>query len=89
MSDQQPATKQDVQESETRLTTTIREVETNLLRAFHGYAERVDLRLRRLETAEAFSAERVAALEAGGLWADLQRRIIELERRLPPSTAQH
>jgi hypothetical protein len=85
MSDQQPATKQDLAD----LVATLRDVETNLLRAFHSYAERADLRLRTLETTDSFTVKRLADLEAGGLWADLQRRIIELERRLPPDTAQH
>jgi hypothetical protein len=97
MSDQQPATKADLTQAidaletrlESRLTAAMREIETNLLRAFHSYAERADLRLRTLETTESFTVKRIADLEAGGLWADLQRRIIELERRLPPNTPQH
>jgi hypothetical protein len=85
MSDQQPATKQDLAD----LVATLRDVETNLLRAFPSCAERADLRLRTLETTESFTVKRIADLEAGGLWADLQRRVIELERRLPPNTPQH
>lgn len=105
MSDQQPASRQDLAELESRILAAIREtldgrldaveqrlksdtrqvahdVETRILSAIHDYAERGELRLHRLETAEASTAERVARLEAGGLWADLQRRLLELERRV-------
>jgi hypothetical protein len=67
----------------------MREIEINLLRAFHAYAEPADLCLRTLETTDSFTVKRIADLETGGLWADLQRRVIELERRLPPNTPQH
>jgi len=65
------------------------DTETRILTAIHGYAERAELRLHRLETAEASTTERVRQLEAGALWADLQRRIVELEKRLPPGPPQH
>ena len=86
MSEQQPVTKADLLEAlrvlEARISERIHDTETRLLTAFHGYAERVDLRLRRVETAEASSAERIASLEASGLWAQLELRIIELEKRV-------
>ena len=41
----------------------MQDLETKLLTAFHGYGERTDLRLKRIETAEATTAGRVASLD--------------------------
>jgi hypothetical protein len=86
MNDQQPVTKAELLEAlrglEERISQRMHDTETRLLTAIHGYAERGDLRLRRLEAAESSSAERIAHLEAGGLWAQLELRIVELERRV-------
>jgi len=66
MSEQQPVTKTELLEAlgglrsglhdelralEERVSERIHDTETRLLTAFHGCAERVDLRLRRVETA--------------------------------------
>jgi len=90
MNDPQPVTKAELSESlrgleerlAVRISEQLHETETRLLTAIHGYTARGDLRLRRLEAAESSSAERIALLEAGGLWAQLELRIIELERRI-------
>jgi hypothetical protein len=77
MSDQQPATKADLAELETRivdrLTELIRDTETRLLKAFHAYAEGQSSRLRELEFGRERTLERLAAAES---------RILELERRV-------
>ena len=74
---------------EERIAERIHDTETRLLGAINGYTERGDLRLRRLETAESSSAERIARLEAGGLWALLELRIIELEKRIGKQPGDH
>lgn len=71
----QPATKQDLRGLKEELTAAFREAihetETRLLRAFHAFAERNELRFKRLESAEFTSAERLARLE---------ERIFEIEK---------
>jgi hypothetical protein len=57
-------------------------LETKLLTEFHGYGERTNLRLRRVETAEATTAGRVASLEDEGRFTALELRVIETEKRL-------
>lgn len=57
-------------------------LETKLLGAFHGYSERTDQRLKRVETAEATTAVRVASLEAEDRFTALELRVIATERRL-------
>jgi hypothetical protein len=57
-------------------------LETKLLTEFHAYGERIDLRLRRVETAEATTAGRVASLEDEGRFTALELRVIETEKRL-------
>lgn len=57
-------------------------LETRLLTEFHAYGERTDLRFRRIETAEAITAGRVASLEAEGRFTALELRVIETEKRL-------
>ena len=58
------------------------DLETKLLTAFHGYGERTDLRLKRVETAESTTAGRVASLEDEGRITALELRVIETEKRL-------
>lgn len=62
---------------EARLVEAMRDIETHLLKAFHGFAEASERRLHRVETAEADSNQRLAALE---------KRVLDLELRstLPP-----
>jgi hypothetical protein len=83
MNDQQPVTKAELLEAlrglEDRGSTTRR---PRSLAQSTAAPETGDLRLRRLETAEICDAERIARLEAGGLWAPLELRIIELEKRI-------
>ncbi len=78
----QPATRQDLHDLEQRLLDQVREAihdsETRLLRAFHGYTEGNELRMKRLEGAEFTSAERLAKLE---------ERMFDLEKRLPPANS--
>jgi hypothetical protein len=60
----------------------MQDLETKLLTAFHGYGERTDLRLKRVETAESTTAGRVASLEDEGRITALELRVIETEKRL-------
>src|SRR6266481_4732285 len=60
----------------------MQDLETKLLTAFHGYGERTDLRLKRVETAESTTAGRVASLEDEGRITALELRVIQTEKRL-------
>ena len=60
----------------------MQDLETKLLTAFHGYGERTDLRLKRVETAESTTAGRVASLEDEGRITALELRVIGTEKRL-------
>ena len=60
----------------------MQDLETKLLTAFHGYGERTDLRLKRVETAESTTAGRVASLEDEGRITALELPVIETEKRL-------
>jgi hypothetical protein len=87
MSDQQPVTKvelvQAIAESEARITATVREIETNLLRAFHDYALGVSVRFRKIEAdLSNIDAAALARLDA------VEQRLLSLEMRLPPSAAR-
>ena len=57
-------------------------LETRLLTEFHGYTERADLRLRRIEAAETTTAGRVTSLEAEDRFTNLELRVIAAERRI-------
>jgi hypothetical protein len=85
-----PATKKDLQESEARLrgeiaqmetrmvdrlTELVRDVETSLLTAFHGYGKGQSSRMHLLEVADTTFAQRLAALED---------RVLNLETRRGP-----
>jgi len=57
-------------------------LETRLLTEFHGYTERADLRLKRIEVAETTTAGRVTSLEAEDRFTNLELRVIAAERRI-------
>ena len=84
--DDRPATLKDIRQSEARLEEYILKsldaLETRLLTAFHGYNERNDLRLKRIETAEASTAGRVASLEAEDRFNALELRVLKLEQKV-------
>jgi hypothetical protein len=77
---------QKLSELETRFDHKIEALETRLLTAFHGYGERFERRVHRLEQNEAVTAERLTSLEASNILIGLERRMREVERRLniPP-----
>jgi hypothetical protein len=72
------ATKKDLAEMETRivdrLTELIRDVETQLLTAFHGYGKGQAARMHLLEVSDSTTSQRLAALE---------ERVLNLETRRP------
>ena len=84
--DDRPVTVRDLKELEARLQDqslkNLDAMETRLLTAFYGYNERTDLRIKRLETAEASTAGRVASLEAEDRFTALELRVLKLEQRL-------
>jgi len=57
-------------------------LETRLLTEFHGYTERADLRLKRIEVAETTTAGRVSSLEAEDRFSNLELRVIAAEHRI-------
>ncbi|HUQ93068.1 MAG TPA: hypothetical protein VM120_15410 [Bryobacteraceae bacterium] len=73
----QPATKADFDEIKEMLCG----IETSLLRAFHGYAKGVDVRMRRLEA----DSKNIDS-EAKGRMEALESRALERETRIPPSS---
>jgi hypothetical protein len=72
------STKQDLLELEQRLREAIRDTETNLLRAFFGYAETTQKHLTDLDRSDSGLRERLATVED---------RLLEVEKRLkmPPA----
>lgn len=68
----QPATKQDLHEMEDRLVEKMRDMQTEVLRAFHDWARPVEIKLRTIPMID----ERLGLLE---------ERISRLERENPPS----
>jgi hypothetical protein len=89
MADSDPVTKKDLQELESRLeprfdakleafadrlTELVRDVETTMLTAFHGYAKGQAVRLQAVEIADAAVNQRLDALE---------QRVLNLETRRP------
>ena len=60
----------------------LEDMETRLLTEFHGYTERADLRLKRIEVAETTTAGRVSSLEAEDRFTNLELRVIAAERRI-------
>jgi hypothetical protein len=75
------ATKRDLAELETRivdrLTELIRDVETQLLTAFHGYGKGQAARMHVLEVSDSATAQRLAALE---------ERVLNLETHRGPGS---
>jgi hypothetical protein len=75
------ATKRDLAELETRivdrLTDLIRNVETQLLTAFHGYGKGQAARMHVLEVSDSATAQRLAALE---------ERVLNLETHRGPGS---
>ena len=67
------STKGDLADLETRLTETIRDNQTEILRAIYGYTETIQTHLKDLDRSETGLRERMTVLEA---------RVLELERRL-------
>jgi len=83
--DNQPATKADIAQlrAETQhqyddLKETLRDVQTEILKAFYGYTQTTDAKLKEGETADAGLRQRLTAVEG---------RILDLEKRLnmPPT----
>ena len=83
--DNQPATKADIGQlrAETQhqyddLKETLRDVQTEILKAFYGYAQTTDVKLKEGEVADIALRQRLTAVEG---------RVLELEKRLnmPPT----
>jgi hypothetical protein len=72
MDDNAPVTKKDLAEAVDRLTELVRDVETSLLTAFHGYGKGQAARMHVLEVSDSATAQRLAALE---------ERVLNLETR--------
>jgi hypothetical protein len=74
----QPVTRDELRgahhELEERLTETMRDMETNLLKAFHSYARGQAARMQSLEVTEGATQARMAALE---------ERVLALETKRP------
>jgi hypothetical protein len=67
--------KQELRHLADSMTEMIRDTETKLLTAFHGYAKGTGARIQRTEISEAANAARIEALES---------RVLELETRQRP-----
>ena len=84
MSDDQPVTRGELrvelaqlkEQVTDELTATMRQIETNLLTAFHGYARGEQAHMHTLDTADQDLRIRVSALED---------RILNIEARMPPT----
>ena len=68
----------EINASADRLTENMRQIETNLLTGFHGYAKGQNARLHNVEVGESDMKLRLSALED---------RVLSIETRLPPSAA--
>jgi hypothetical protein len=75
MDNNEPVTKKDLAGAVDTLTQLIRDVETSLLTAFHGYGKGQAARMHLLEVADSTTAQRLAALE---------ERVLNLETRRGP-----
>jgi hypothetical protein len=73
-----PATKTDLAEAETRLTEVMREMQTEVLNAFSGCVEVVEIRLNERDATYSSFGECLTVLE---------RRVLNIEKRLnmPPA----
>jgi hypothetical protein len=65
MPDSTPATKQDILELRDALVEQMRDMQTEVLRAFHNWARPTDIKLRSHEERLALLEERVQSLERG------------------------
>ena len=72
MADNDAVTKKDLVDLKGSLTELIRDVETNMLPAFHGYANGQAARMQAVEIADSAVHQRLAALE---------ERVLNLETR--------
>ena len=63
--DNAPATKQDLRELREQLVEAMRDMQTEVLRAFHNWARPTDIKLRSHEERIALLEERVHQLERG------------------------
>ena len=70
--DNSPVIRKDVRESEERLSEQMRDIETAILKAMHGYAQSVNPQVQRLTGSDAATQVRLSALES---------RVLELETR--------
>lgn len=62
----QPASKQDLLDLEERLTERMRDMQTEVLRAFHNWAGPTDIKLRSHEERITLLEDRLMQLERGG-----------------------
>ena len=84
MSDDQPVTRGELraelaqlkEQVTDELTATMRQIETNLLTAFHGYARGEQAHMHTLDTADQDLRIRMSALED---------RVLNIEARMPPT----
>ena len=65
MSDQQPATKRDLLDLEERLIERMRDVQTEVLRAFHNWARPAEIKIRSHEERLTLLEERISDIERG------------------------
>ena len=72
------ATRDDLQQLEERLVETMRDVQTELLKAFYSFAKSTEAKLQDAEISDHLIRQRVSAVES---------RLTEIERRLnmPPA----
>jgi hypothetical protein len=68
-----PATKGDLRQVEDRLMEGMRDIQTEMLKAFNSYAQNNDLKMKQAETIDNQLRERLSVVES---------RITEIERRL-------
>ena len=75
-----PATKGDLLDLEERLTESVRDIQTELLKAFYGFTQTVQARFQEQDQTEISLKRRISTIED---------RILEIEKRLnfPPSAA--
>jgi hypothetical protein len=65
--DERPATKGDLDQLEARLVETTRDMQTEVLRAFHNRARPAEVKLRSHEERLTFLEERISEIERGSV----------------------